>query len=101
MRGLASPHPILGAMCGLSAVAVHQHRRRHPFRAANADPHGPDYSADHRVSSVAVRSQVVDALVMQFVRFHRLYISVYSAMLGSTVDTSFCVSLWRFSRFST
>ena len=29
--------------------------RRHPFRAADADPHGPDYSADHRVSSVGVR----------------------------------------------
>ena len=31
------------------------HVRRHPFRAAEADPHGPDYSADHRVSPVAVR----------------------------------------------
>ena len=29
--------------------------RRHPFRATEADPHGPDYSADHRVSPVAVR----------------------------------------------
>ena len=29
--------------------------RQHPFRAADADPHGPDYSTDHRVSSVAVR----------------------------------------------
>ena len=54
MRGLASPHPILGAICELSAVAVHQHRRRHPFRAANADSHGPDYSADYGVSTVAV-----------------------------------------------
>ena len=27
-----------------------------PFRAANADPHGPDYSADHRVPTVAVLS---------------------------------------------
>ena len=41
--------------CGVSAVAVHD-SRRHPFRAANADPHGPDYSADHRVSTVAVLS---------------------------------------------
>ena len=75
--------------------------RRHHLRSAEADPHGPDCSADHRDSSVAVRSQVVDALAVEVVRFHRLYISVYSAMLGSTVDTSFCVSLWRFSRFST
>ena len=30
--------------------------RRHPFRAADADSHGPDYSADHRVSTVAVLS---------------------------------------------
>ena len=29
--------------------------RRHPFRASEADPHGPDYSADQRVSPVAVR----------------------------------------------
>ena len=41
--------------CGLSAVAVH-YGRRHPFRAAYADPRGPDYSADHRVSTVAVLS---------------------------------------------
>ena len=75
--------------------------RRHHLRSAEADPHGPDCSADHRDSSVAVRSQVVDALAVQVVRFHRLYISVHSAMLGSTVDTSFCVSLRRFSRFST
>ena len=61
--------------------------RRHSLRSAEADPHGPDCSADHRDSSVAVRSQVVDALAVQVVRFHRLYISVYSAMLGSTVDT--------------
>ena len=57
----------------------------------------PDCSADHRDSSDAVR--VVDALVVQVVRFHRLFISVYSAMLGSTVDTKFCVSLRRISRF--
>ena len=41
--------------------------------------------------------QVVDAPV---VRFHRLFISVYSALLGSTVDTQFCVSLRRISVFS-
>ena len=29
--------------------------RRHPFRSADADPHGPGYSADHRVFPVAVR----------------------------------------------
>ena len=34
--------------------------RRLPFRAAEADPHGPDCSADHRDSPVAVRCQVVD-----------------------------------------
>ena len=63
--------------------------RRHSLRSAVADPHGPDCSADHRDFSVAVRSQVVDALAVQVVRSHRLYISVYSAMLGSTVDTKF------------
>ena len=50
-------------------------------------PHGPDCSADHRHSSDAVRFQVVDAPVVQVVRFHRLFISVYSALLGSTADT--------------
>ena len=34
--------------------------RRHPFRAAEADPHGPDCSADHRDFPGAVRCQVVD-----------------------------------------
>ena len=63
--------------------------RRLPLRSAEADPHGPDCSADHRDSSDAVRSQVVDALVVQVVRFHKLFISVYSAMLGSTVNTNF------------
>ena len=29
---------------------------RHPVSAAEADPHGPDYSADHRDSAVAVRN---------------------------------------------
>ena len=44
-----------------SAVAVH--RRSSPsFRTAEADPHGPDFSA-YGVSPVAVRCQVVDALV--------------------------------------
>ena len=37
--------------------------RRHSFRSADADPHGPDYSADHGDSPVAVRFQVVDALL--------------------------------------
>ena len=41
--------------CGVSAVAVHD-GRRHPFRAANADPQGQGFSADHRVSTVAVLS---------------------------------------------
>ena len=62
--------------------------RRHHLRSAEADPHGPDCSADHRDSSVAVRSQMVDALAV-VVRFHRLYVSVYSATLGSTVDKVF------------
>ena len=34
--------------------------RRLSLRAAEADPHGPDCSADHRDSPVAVRCQVVD-----------------------------------------
>ena len=41
--------------------------RRHPLRSAEADPHGPDCSADHRDSSDAVRFQVVDAPVVQVV----------------------------------
>ena len=40
-------------ICGFSAVAVH--RRRLPSSFADADPHGPDCSADHRDSSDAVR----------------------------------------------
>ena len=68
--------------------------RRLPLRSAEADPHGPGCSADHRDSSDAVRSQVVDALAVQVVWFHRLYISVYSAMLGSTVDTNFFASVY-------
>ena len=39
--------------CGVSAVAVLD-GCRHPFHVANADTHGPDHSADHRVSKVAV-----------------------------------------------
>ena len=70
------------------------------LRAAEANPHGPACSGNHRDSAVAV-GQVVDAPVVLVVRFHRLFISVYSAMLGSTVDTKFCVSLRRYSRFST
>ena len=59
-----------------------------PSRSAEEDPHGPVYSADHRDSPIAVL-QVVDAPVVQVVWFHRLFISVYSALLGSTADTSF------------
>ena len=39
--------------CGVSAVAIH--------------PHGPDYSTDHRDSTVAARCQVVDALIAHVV----------------------------------
>ena len=52
--------------CGVSAVAVRP-GRRHLFRSAEADPHGPGYSADHRDSPVAVRFSVVDSLVVQVV----------------------------------
>ena len=41
--------------------------RRHVFRAAEGDPHGPVYLADHKGSSVAVRCQVVDALIAHVV----------------------------------
>ena len=41
--------------------------RRHPLRSAEADPHGPVYSPDHRDSPVAVRFQMVDAPVVQVV----------------------------------
>ena len=40
--------------CGFSAVAVHRWSST-SFRAAEADPHCPVYSADHRGSAVAVR----------------------------------------------
>ena len=55
--------------CGVSAVAVRP-GRRHLFRSAEADPHGPGCSADHRDSTVAVRFSVADALVVQVVQVH-------------------------------
>ena len=55
--------------CGVSAVAVRP-GRRHLFRSAEADPHGPGCLADHRDSPVAVRFSVVDALVVQVVQVH-------------------------------
>ena len=48
-----------------------------PFRAANADPHGPDYSPDHRDSSVAVRSHVFDAPVVLVVCWLRCASAVF------------------------
>ena len=68
--------------------------RRHHLRSAEADPHGPDCSADHRYSSVAVTSQVVDALAVEVVRFPRftspctaqclvrLWIQVFASVYG-------------------
>ena len=41
-----------------------------PFRSAEADPHGPGYSADHRDSPVAVRFPVVDAPCLQVDEVH-------------------------------
>ena len=41
--------------------------RRHPFRAAESVSHGLVWSEDHRGSSVAVRCQVVDALIAHVV----------------------------------
>ena len=41
--------------------------RRLPFRSAEADLHGPCFLADHRDFPVAVRYQVVDALVVHVV----------------------------------
>ena len=38
--------------------------RRHPFRAAEAHPHGPVCSEDHRESAEAVRFLVVDVAVV-------------------------------------
>ena len=37
--------------------------RRHPFRAADADSHGPDYSADHRDPALAVRFRLSMSLL--------------------------------------
>ena len=59
---------MLGIMAGLDqkdSLPV----RRHPFRAANADPHGLDYSADHRVSPVAVRYWLVMLVAMHLALF--------------------------------
>ena len=45
--------------------------RRHSLRSAEAEPHGPDYSADHRDSAVAARFSVVAVpavLVVQILR---------------------------------
>ena len=39
-----------------------------PFRSAEADPHGPDYSADHRDSPVGVLLQMVDVPVVRACR---------------------------------
>ena len=41
---------------------------RHPVRAAEADLHGPDYSADHRVSAVSRSYLLVDVPVMRVVQ---------------------------------
>ena len=46
---------LLFALCSLRFLEGLLQVRRHPFRAADADPYGPDHPADHRVSSVAVR----------------------------------------------
>ena len=40
-----------------------------PFVPQNADPHGPDYSADHRVSPVAVRFWLVMLVAMHLALF--------------------------------
>ena len=45
--------------------------RRHSFRAAEADPHGPDYSAVPCDSTVAVRFFVVDVPVVRVVQILR------------------------------
>ena len=45
--------------------------RRLPFRVAEADPHGPDYSADRRDSPVAVRFLVPVVRVVQILRCRR------------------------------
>ena len=60
---------MLGFMAGMDqkGCAVFAACRRHPFRGTEADPHGPDYSADHRDSPVAVRFQVVNVPVVQVV----------------------------------
>ena len=89
MRGLASPHPFLVAMCGLSAVAVHQHRRRHPFRAANADPHGPDYLADYRVSTVCSTFDVPVVLVVLCSSW-LLQAKIFGILAGMDQKDSYC-----------
>ena len=57
-------------------------------RIAEADPHGPDFSAAYGVSPVAVRCQVVDALVAHGV----LYMPVVAQRLLLMVQMTSCWS---------
>ena len=53
--------------------------RRHPLRSAEAVPLGPDCSADHRNSSVAIRFYVVDDPVVLVVRkFLRQFMEIFT-----------------------
>ena len=58
------------------------------LRSAEADPHGPDFSAAHGVSPVAVRCQVVDALVAHVV----LYMPVVAQRQLLMVQMTSCLS---------
>ena len=64
--------------------------RRHPFRAAYADPHGPDYSADHRVSTVAVLSWWSMFLLAGCVDSSLLGYDCAFALRGSGARVSVC-----------
>ena len=70
-------------------------RRRLPFRSAEADPHGPCFLADHRDFPVAVRYQVVDALVVHVVLDMPVVAQRQAGMVQTVQKT-----LWKYRRCS-
>ena len=67
--------------------------RRHPFRAAESDSHGLVWSEDHRGSSVAVRCQVVYALIAHVVLDMPVVVQRQVLMVQMTSGLSPCLAL--------
>ena len=67
------PRQLLGSMVQKTVVPQLPsiEGRRHSFRAAEADPDGPDYSADHTDSAVAVLFLLVGVPVVRVVQILR------------------------------